>query len=320
MGKSMQKKFIKRSIQWIGLFLAVIFIYLALKYFHVEQFWENTKEFFLENPSLILIVTLAYSLSFLLRAEAWRIYLGKSVRFFSCLEGVLLSLFINHLTPIKLGDVIRIGVMTWREKNISPEISTHSVAVLRVLDMGILLIFSFIGLLVFSEEFFMRYSISILLIIILIGSIGILFLYKFRRAFLLKHIALLKSAFSGKNFLLIFSLVSISWILEGMVVWGVSASAGLHLSFFKAVWVNSITVGGQIFQITPGGISTYETVMITALTSFQYSVKDGLMVALVSHSYKFIFSYLAGLFLLIHSPVEKINKLKTLLRLRGEQK
>ncbi|MEH7336511.1 lysylphosphatidylglycerol synthase transmembrane domain-containing protein [Neobacillus drentensis] len=312
----MKRKSVKRYIRLTGVLLIGVFIVLSIRYFRHENFLKETKEFFIDNPIILLIVTISYLFSFILRAEAWRLYLGNNVRFFSCLQGVLLSLFVNHITPIKVGDAIRIGVLSWREKNIKPEISAHSVIVLRVLDMFFLLLFSFIGLIALSRSFTFRYSLPMALILLVFGLIGFLILSKFRPPFLEKHIQLIKTSIASRNFTWIIILVALSWILEGAVVWGVTSSLGNGLPIYKAIWVNSITVGGQVFQITPGGISTYEAVMTAALSSFHYPVKDGYMVALVSHSYKFIFSYFVGFLLLIHSPRTKINQIREILLMR----
>lgn len=313
-------KLVKRLVKVTGFILAGIFIMLSLRYFHAENFLESSKEFFLDNPLIIIIVSVCYLLSFILRAKAWRLYLGKKVRFFNCLQGVLLSLFVNHITPIKVGDAVRIGVLSWKEKNIRPDISAHSVVVLRSLDMLFLLLFSIIGLVAFSKAYIFHLSLGVLIILVVSIFIGIFIVYKYSPLFVHKHILLLRTSLKGWNGVYIFLLIALSWSLEGAVLWGVTASLGDGLPIYKAIWVNSITVGGQVFQITPGGISTYESVMTAALTSFGYPAKDGYMVALISHSYKFIFSYFVGFLFLIYSPVSNFKQLKVFLRMRGIQK
>ena len=52
-----------------------------------------------------------------------------------------------------------------------------------------------------------------------------------------------------------------SWICEAFVIYEIANS----LTFLQAVWVNSVTIAGQVFQLTPGGLGTYETVMTFAL-------------------------------------------------------
>jgi glycosyltransferase AglD len=316
----MFRKSVKPLVKVTGIILAGIFIMLSWRYFHAENFLNSSKKFFLDHPLIIIVVSVSYLSSFMLRAEAWRLYLGKKAKFISCLQGILLSLFVNHITPIKVGDAVRVGVLSWKEKDITPDISAHSVVVLRSLDMLFLMLFSMIGLVVFSKVFIFHLSLAVVLILGLSSLIGGFIVFKYCPHFVEKHILILRTNFKGWNFVYIFFLIGLSWAMEGAVLWGVTASLGDGLSIYKAIWANSITVGGQVFQITPGGISTYESVMTAALTSFGFPIKDGYMVALISHSYKFIFSYFVGILLLILSPALNIRQIHLFLRMRGRQK
>ncbi|WML27928.1 lysylphosphatidylglycerol synthase transmembrane domain-containing protein [Neobacillus sp. OS1-33] len=316
----MFRKSVKPLVKVTGIILVGIFIMLSWRYFHAENFLNSSKKFFLDHPLIIILVSVSYLSSFMLRAEAWRLYLGKKAKFISCLQGILLSLFVNHITPIKVGDAVRVGVLSWKEKDITPDISAHSVVVLRSLDMLFLMLFSMIGLVAFSKVFIFHLSLAVVLILGLSSLIGGFIFFKYCPHFVEKHILILRTNFKGWNFVYIFFLIGLSWAMEGAVLWGVTASLGDGLSIYKAIWANSITVGGQVFQITPGGISTYESVMTAALTSFGFPIKDGYMVALISHSYKFIFSYFVGILLLILSPALNIRQIHLFLRMRGRQK
>lgn len=316
----MFRKSVKPLVKVTGIILVGIFIMLSWRYFHAENFLNSSKKFFLDHPLIIILVSVSYLSSFMLRAEAWRLYLGKKAKFISCLQGILLSLFVNHITPIKVGDAVRVGVLSWKEKDITPDISAHSVVVLRSLDMLFLMLFSMIGLVAFSKVFIFHLSLAVVLILGLSSLIGGFIVFKYCPHFVEKHILILRTNFKGWNFVYIFFLIGLSWAMEGAVLWGVTASLGEGLSIYKAIWANSITVGGQVFQITPGGISTYESVMTAALTSFGFPIKDGYMVALISHSYKFIFSYFVGILLLILSPALNIRQIHLFLRMRGRQK
>lgn len=316
----MQRNYIKITIRSIGLLLAFFFIYLSFRYFYAERLWQEARKFFVEKPLLILLIFVVYLVSFMLRAEAWRRYLGKSVKYISCLEGVLLSLFVNHITPLKVGDAVRIGILVLKEKHIKPDISAHSVIVLRALDMSVLMLYSITGLIVFSKSFLFRNSFILLFIGLLIGTLGLVLFVKYCPKWIKKHITLLKNNLTGKNFIAIFTLTALSWVLEAAVVWGVALSIESRLTVFDAIWVNSITIGGQVFQITPGGLSTYESVMTAALTSIHYPAKDGYIVAILTHSFKFIFSYTIGLLLMIQNPISKYKQIKELALFRRDEK
>ena len=72
--------------------------------------------------------------------------------FLTCLLGVLYSLFVNHLLPIKAGDLVRMKIMSTRD-DISGEDAAHSVIILRLLDMIFLIGFTIIGFLVLGVDF-----------------------------------------------------------------------------------------------------------------------------------------------------------------------
>ena len=157
---------------------------------------------------LFAILTL-YLLSFCLKALAWKVYLKGRPRFFTCLLGVLYSLFVNHLLPIKAGDLVRMKIMSTRDE-ISGEDAAHSVIILRLLDMIFLIGFTIIGLFVLKVDF----QIPILLIVV--GGIGLVLslviVIRFFPAFLNRQFKLFKQAFRGRNGMVIFTaMVSVGF-------------------------------------------------------------------------------------------------------------
>ncbi|HYK73145.1 MAG TPA: lysylphosphatidylglycerol synthase transmembrane domain-containing protein [Pseudoneobacillus sp.] len=312
-------KFKKSVFRSISALLIVFFFILTLYYFDWTEFRVQTFNFFVNHPYLLGMITLTYFTSFLLRALAWKKYLQNQVRLKYCLQGVLLSLFINHITPIKVGDLARIWVLTKNEDKMSWDEATHSVVMMRLLDMLTLILFSLVGLILFSKEIVIKLSFWMILLFILIVVLFLIVIQKFLPAFYEKHWFLLKKGLFSSNSLTILPLILLSWILEGIVIWGVLKSFNLAFPFWKSIWVNSITVGGQVFQITPGGITTYESIMSVTLGTLGVQMKDAYHAAFISHAYKFLFSYVIGLFTLLLMPKLKMKELKDILASkRGE--
>ncbi|SFB16879.1 hypothetical protein SAMN04488577_1558 [Bacillus sp. cl95] len=305
--------------KFIGILFIFIFVILSIRYFQPNELWLKSKAFFVEHPFLIIIVSIAYTLSFVFRALAWKLYLSSEVKFWNCLKGILFSLTVNHIAPFKIGDIIRIGYLSRQEKHVTIDESAHSVVVLRALDMLVLLIFSFLGLIYFSKLTPIHISVWLLPVCGLLLAFVFL-LWKWKPDFLNKHWQLFHKALLSRNFVFIFLLVILSWCLEGAVIWGVTTSLKEPILLLQAIWVNSVTVGGQIFQVTPGGISTYESMMTFTLISIQYPNNVAYYVAIISHGYKFIFSYAVGILLVIKSPIYTIKQIKELLLVRGEMK
>jgi glycosyltransferase AglD len=304
-------------IRLISLVLIIVFLILSFNYLDLVQLWLKSKEFFINHPKLLAMISICYFTSFLLRAIAWKKYLSDKVELRHCLQGVLLSLFINHIIPIKLGDVIRIGMLLKKEKHITLDEATHSVVIMRLLDILTLIFFTLIGLFLNASEIIFKVPIWILLTLFFICILSITFMRKIYPSMYEKHLLLLKQGLFTPNILLIVPLIIISWMLEGSVVWGVMKSFDNDFSIWKSIWVNSITVGGQVFQITPGGITTYESIMSLTLVTLGIPMIDAYQIAFVSHAYKFIFSYVIGFILLLQAPKAKWNEMKELLALRG---
>ena len=85
-----------------------------------------------------------------------------------------------------------------------------------------------------------------------------------------------------------------SWVLEGIVIWIVVRSLGETIDWPTAIGINSLTIAGQIFNVTPGGIGTYESIMSFLLQSIGFPVALALEIAIITHLLKFLYSYLLG--------------------------
>ncbi len=312
----MGKKLLPKVIHFISFLLFTAFLFLSLAFFDIEILYEQTKLFF-SNYQWLLFTTICYFLAFLLRAVAWRMYGEKRQAFAPYIYGLFYSLFFNHIFPIKIGDIVRIGVIA-NKKEVSWDSAIHSVVVMRVFDLLCLGLFSFLGALFIGVS--LRYT--FLLQAMVVGmTVGVLFLLIVRKkwfTFYIKHLTLVKETFYHKKAIGMISLVALSWVLEAAVVYGVMQALLFDLSFLHAVWVNSITVAAQVFQFAPGGLATYESVMSFALVQLKIDWKDAYHIALITHVYKFIFSYLAGAIAFTLHPIS-LRQLKVWRTKKGEK-
>ncbi|BCB05058.1 lysylphosphatidylglycerol synthase transmembrane domain-containing protein [Bacillus sp. KH172YL63] len=309
----MSKAYYKLAINGVRILLFGLFILLVSVYLDKESLMETGRRV-LANPGTITVVLGIYFLSFLLKGLAWKMYLKGSVRLSSCLIGLFYSLLFNHLLPLKVGDGLRVMVMHHRE-NVTVEKSFHSVFVLRVIDTLSLLFLIGLGLPFFS----LSLEVPGLYSLIILGSLvtgGGFLLWKVFPRLLARQLSMLKDALSGVRGIGITGLVLGSWILEGAVLFGVGSVMYHPLSAWAAIWVNSVTIAGQMFQFAPGGIGTYESIMSYALLSIGIPLKDGLSMALFSHGLKFLFSYIAGGIVIALAPVS-IAQMKRWIRMKG---
>ncbi|WP_394137567.1 lysylphosphatidylglycerol synthase transmembrane domain-containing protein [Cytobacillus oceanisediminis] len=285
----------------ISVFIVISFLILSYFYFDGDKILVSLRAVF-SHPFALLIIMGIYLLSFILKAFAWKLYLRGIPRLSTCLMGVLYSLFINHVLLVKAGDLVRIGVMKTREKKIHASEAVNSVIVLRAIDLASLIVMAFAG--IFAFEIKIRFSLVLLLAALAAGIILLVLLKKTLPKKLGEQYHLLKETMLGKNGILIFLFTFTSWILEAAVVFVTIILIANPITPLEAVWVNSMTVAGQIFQITPGGLANYEAVMAFALNAIGTDLQTGYTIALLTHGIKFLFSYMSGAIVLIMYPIK----------------
>ncbi|MDX8364000.1 lysylphosphatidylglycerol synthase transmembrane domain-containing protein [Cytobacillus sp. IB215665] len=312
----MKRSNLSLLVKAIGICSVVIFIILSSILFNSSDLLLSIKKL-INTPLLLAVMFVVYGLSFILRSLAWKWYVNDKVTLITCMQGIFLSLFVNHVVPFKVGDVVRIGVMAKKEKLIRLDEVLHSVVVLRIIDMAILMSISGFGFIIILKSFPLQQSIFFYgAVFFMVTIIAVVFIRKFANL-VRRHIALLKNALKGWKGLLIISTVLLSWICEGIVVYGVALLYQGNFAFLHSVWVNSLTVGGQVFQVTPGGLATYETVMTFAITSIKnITMKEAYEIAIISHAFKFIFSYIVGIITIIFTPIS-VSSIITWIKRKG---
>jgi glycosyltransferase 2 family protein len=311
MGKTVFKKIIS-----IGSFLLfAAFLLLSWKFFDLAVLSNQIHQLF-TNYHWLLFMTLSYLAAFIFRAAAWRMYGKERLLFKVYLAALFYSLFFNHLFPIKIGEVVRIGVLA-KEKRRTWDIAAHSVVVMRLLDLLCLGLFSFIGALYMGISLSISYFLTIMFVLVFLSVSAGAVLKKKWISFYEKHLIILKEAFLHKKLILIVALTALSWMLEAVVLYSVVQALSLDLSFLKAVWVNSVTIASQVFQFAPGGLATYESVMSFALVQVEINWQEAYHLALLTHGYKFLFSFLAGGAAFLFHPIS-LSHLSLWRKKRGE--
>lgn len=295
----------------VSVLLVTAFLMMTIFYLDVGIMLGEIKEI-ASRPEVLLFIFTGYFFAFFARGVAWKLYLNNKARLSTCMYGLFYSLLLNHLLPVKAGDFARIGVMKAREPQVSGREAFNSVLVLRLMDTTILFTMALIGL-VFLElpvqgTMFVWFGAIALTAVII-------FYYKFR-AFFDGQIQIMKNAFSGWRGVWVSVLTLISWMLEAAVIYGVVLNGGSAINFLQAIWVNSITVAGQIFQITPGGIASYEAIMVFALGANGVAAEYAYTAAIITHGLKYIFSFIVGGIAFTANPVP-IHLLKKWTRERG---
>lgn len=287
----MKAKQIKILIRIISFICIASFIWITIHHFDAHVLFDLAYKI-VSQPWHASYMVIMYGLAFVLRAIAWKWYLPQA-RFQTCIVGIFASLFVNHILPIKIGDVPRIGICVKQER-IPFSMVTHSVIVLRFLDFIILFFFAFLGAIIYMHTVVR----SALIFPLAFGGVVALFfvLRRMDPSWLQKHKQHWSMIWKSRRFVPISVVVVFSWICESVVLFEMAKMIAFPLSFAEALWVNSMAVGGQVFQMTPGGVATYEAVMAFALTRVHSHWEQAYALALATHAFKFVFSYVVGLY------------------------
>ncbi|WP_273850989.1 lysylphosphatidylglycerol synthase transmembrane domain-containing protein [Guptibacillus spartinae] len=309
-------KKLSRIIKWVfGLFLIYLFGFLLLNEFNLSSLTALTNGL-TNHPGLVFAMVIGYTCSFLLRGLCWRLLVDRTISMRVYLAGIFYSLFFNHLLPFKGGEAVRMGVLAHKQKG-QWTTSVQSVVILRAIDLFWLGVFAIIGAELFGITVSTTFLLGMLTLFIVSGFTLILYVRKKTNAgFLSKQFAILKKLLSSPYMVLIVLISCLSWIAEGIVVYSV-AGFNHHFAYLDAMWVTALSVGSGVFQLAPGGLATYESVMSFSLHQVGIGWEEAFSIALVTHAFKYAYSYIAGLVAFYLYPL-RIQELKSFMKKKGE--
>jgi uncharacterized membrane protein YbhN (UPF0104 family) len=271
----------RRLIVVVGWLLLIVSVYLLATRLHVQELLLSGKRL-LHHPAWLLVMGVGYAAAFWLRSQAWAVQINGRVTVTQLWYYHHLGLLLNHLLPIKGGELARAALlrtrdeMTWRE-------SLIAVGVNRLFDMAALLLLAAAALmLVAPAKVRVWYGGSVVIGIAAAAGIGGIWL-------------VCRLAKKRLNWLAVFSLTAAGWLLEAIVLWSVVFALEGDLGMSQALLVHVLTIIGQTFHVTPGGIGTYEAVMTALLHQVaDHPLPFALQVAILTHSFKFLYSFVLG--------------------------
>lgn len=283
-----------------GLVLFIVFLLLSWQLFDLHQLLERLR-IVLVQPGWLLFMFVVYLLSFVLKAAAWQAYTGREHAIGMYLHGIFYSLLFNHLLPIKVGDLVRTGVLM-KKASMRWDTALHSVVIMRLTDLLVLGTISAIGMLWLGMKMsWLAFAVMAALVILAVVALK---WFPIRRwPFANRHWEQLKAIVMSRQGPYILALVAVSWILEAVILFGIAHMGGIQLSAASSIWANSVTIGGQIFHVTPGGIGTYESTLSGSLAVLGVSWEEAYTTALLTHTFKFAVAFILGSYSLIRMPI-----------------
>ena len=277
------------------------------------------------QPWLVGLFVASYTGAFFLRAIAWRSLISDKVSIYRLFVSMQAGLLVNHLAPIKLGELVRPVLAARYGLPIAQAASTTAVA--RYLDfIALLVIAAVIGSAVsLSTEGQLWLEGLALPAGAIVGCGAALVALRHSTGF-----NWLPSVLRTRVEILQFELRQVSarrvalamvwtlpgWALEAGVILVAARALGVELSIPAAVAVTAFTILFQVFHVTPGGIGLYEAAMTGALYAHGVPWEQGLALSVATHGLKFAYSYTIALAFTL-TAFGKLPELNPLSRIRG---
>lgn len=288
--------FMKRWQFWVGVLFSIVFVWLALRGLHIDEFWQAIKE---ANYAWILPGITVYFIGVLVRSWRWQYLLDpiKKIPMRVMFPTTIIGYMGNNIYPARAGEVLR-AVILKRKEGVSISASLATIIVERIFDGVVMLGFVFINLpelakLTGGSGFLGSIQQAALVgTAVFLGALGVFLLaamfpqrtekigawfvirlvpgrlqnriLNMMNAFL-DGLASLRSPF---NVLMIFLTTVIIWLLETVKYWFVMHSFNFSVSFFALMLMNGIVNLATTIPSAPGYIGTFDAPGIAVLTAY----------------------------------------------------
>ncbi len=281
---------------WLGVFISIVFIWLALRGLRLDQFWNavQSADYWWLLPGIAIYFVAVWA-----RAWRWHYLLKpiKAVPTHAMFPITTIGYMGNNIYPARAGEVLR-AVVLKRKEGVSVSASLATIIVERIFDGVVMLGFVFVNLselarLTSNSGFVGNIQqVAVVGTGVFLGALGIFLLAAmfppislkiggwFIEHFLpertrqrvtglmhrfLDGLASLRSPFS---ILMVFVTSVIIWLLETGKYWFVMHAFNFSVSFFALMLMNGIVNLATTIPSAPGYIGTFDAPGIAVLTAY----------------------------------------------------
>jgi uncharacterized protein (TIRG00374 family) len=290
---------IKKWQFWLGVFISILFIWLALRGLKLNEFWSTVKQ---ANFIWLLPAIGVYFIGVWIRAWRWH-YLLKPIKEIptrKIFPITTIGYMGNNIYPARAGEVLR-AVILKRKEGVPVSASLATIIVERIFDGVVMLAFVFVNLSELAKLTSASGFVGNIQQVAIIGTgvfLGALIIFllaamfpqvtaKFGLWFIerltpqrfhakLIHISNkfldgLASLRSPLNVLMVFVTSVIIWLLETGKYWFVMHAFDFQVSFFALMLMNGIVNLATTIPSAPGYIGTFDAPGIAVLTAYGVS-------------------------------------------------
>lgn len=290
---------IKKWQFWLGVFISVLFIWLALRGLKLNEFWETVKQ---AKFIWLLPAIGVYFIGVWVRAWRWH-YLLKPIKEIptkTMFPITTIGYMGNNIYPARAGEVLR-AVILKRKEGVSVSASLATIVVERIFDGVVMLAFVFVNLSELAKLTSASGFVGNIQQVAIIGTgvfIGALIIFLLAAMFpqvtaklglwvierltpqrFHKRIIRIMSRFldglaslrSPLNVLMVFVTSAFIWLLETGKYWFVMHAFDFQVSFFALMLMNGIVNLATTIPSAPGYIGTFDAPGIAVLTAYGVS-------------------------------------------------
>ncbi|HCK66407.1 MAG TPA: TIGR00374 family protein [Anaerolineae bacterium] len=284
---------------WLGVFISILFIWLALRGLKLDEFWSTVKgaKFIWLLPAIGV-----YFIGVWIRAWRWH-YLLKPIKEIptkTMFPITTIGYMGNNIYPARAGEVLR-AVILKRKEGVPVSASLATIIVERIFDGVVMLAFVFVNLSELAKLTSASGFVGNIQQVAIIGTgvfIGALIIFllaamfpqvtaklglwciekftpqKFHQriiSIMNKFLDGLASLRSPLNVLMVFITSIFIWLLETGKYWFVMHAFDFQVSFFALMLMNGIVNLATTIPSAPGYIGTFDAPGIAVLTAYGVS-------------------------------------------------
>jgi hypothetical protein len=296
----------RRSLRfWLGVFISLLFLYLALKGQRLDEVGEAIKE---ANFWWLIPAVAVYFMAVGLRTYRWHFLLRpiKAISLRDLFPVVVIGYMGNNVFPLRAGELIRAYVLK-RKETVSATASLATIIVERIFDGITMLIFVFAILPLVPANETLRQIIpfasllffgALFVFLIMASSpkrfkrtcewfISHLIPHRFQEpvgALLDRFIEGLEVLRRGQEILLVLVISVLLWLVESAKYWFVMQGFPFQVPFYVLVFTTAIVNLATSIPSSPGYLGTFELTGIWSLRLFGVAQKVATSFILVLHA------------------------------------
>ena len=303
----------------IGIAISAACMALTLRGVDLEAFTTRMGEV---NVWMLVPILISIAAIFLFKAFRWQYQMGflKKIPFWRSFSAIMIGFTANNVAPLRAGDLFRAHLLG-RQEGISTTTVFATVALERVFDVASIVTVCLLLALMITLPGWLKSSIIILSILLLIGMVGLIFfrpgarfisgLWDFASRPLPEKLRELISTqtvqinsglqtVTGKTrFINLFLLAMAEWVLWGELAQYSLGSIGVDLPMAVIMSIVVVTNLAMIVPAAPANIGVFEYAVMSTLEFYQVDHNSAFSAAVIIHAFFVVPASFVGLMLFI---------------------